>query len=282
MKKKDLLIGCHLSISGGISRSVERAKDIGCTAFQIFTSNPRGWSKNELSQEEITRFREGIKETGIFPIAHMPYLPNLAAPDKEIYKKSVEQLIIELERCESLGITYIVTHLGSHLGTGEEEGRKRIVDAIRIAISKANSSTMILLENTAGTRNSLGSAPNDLARIISELNGDKRIGVCIDTAHAFAAGYDWREPENKFYSEINEVKLKSRIKVLHFNDSKVDLNGKADRHEHIGLGKIGLSGLALILKNSLFQNIPIILETPVDDRRDDKSNLDAAKKLVNE
>jgi len=264
-------IGCHLSIAGGIFKSIERARDMGCTAFQIFTSNPRGWACADISPED----REHFSKIN-FANAHMPYLPNLAAPNPEIHKRSVDTMTRELERCEALSIRLLVTHLGSHLGQGEKEGRERIVSAIREALDRAQSQTMILLENTAGTKNSLGTRPDELAIILDALDGNDRVGVCIDTAHAFAAGYDWRSDQNPFYEELASAKISPRIRVLHLNDSKVALGKCADRHDHIGLGEIGIEGLKKAVNHPIFRN----LQTPVDDRRGDLENIEAARGLI--
>ncbi len=272
-------IGCHLSIAGGVAKAVGRAAEADCSAFQIFTRNPRGWAHAELTDEEIAEFRKGTQKDGPFPVAHMPYLPNLAAPNVEIYRKSVDTLASELVRCGKLGIAYLVTHLGSHLGLGEKEGRERIVQAIRTALDQSGSSTMVLMENTAGTKNSLGTTPEELAIILDAMDGDKRVGLCIDTAHAFAAGYDWRSKDNPFYSELKSARLHDRVMVIHLNDSKVALGKRADRHEHLGLGEIGLEGLKNAVTHPLFRNLPCICETPVDETRDDKENVAIARKL---
>lgn len=272
------LIGCHLSIGGGVHQAVVRARETGCTAFQIFTRNPRGWAYSPLKDEEISGFRAGVA-SGLVAVAHMPYLPNLAAPDPANYKRSVETLASELERCEELGIAHLVTHLGSHLGTGEKEGRDRIVGAVRTALDTAKSKAMVLLENTAGTKNSLGTTPAELAIILDALGGDPRVGLCIDTAHAFAAGYDWCSDDNPFMSELKGAKLDGRVRVMHLNDSKVALGKRADRHEHLGLGEIGLEGLRKAVNHPIFRKLPILCETPVDETRDDKENVAVARKL---
>lgn len=272
------LIGCHLSIAGGVSKAAERAPEIGCTAFQIFTSNPRGWDTPPLAADDIARFRK-LTGAKLYPIAHMPYLPNLAAPDPGIHRRSVATLIRELERCEQLGIEWLVTHLGSHLGEGEEAGRERVVRAIDGAHREAASNTMLLLENTAGTRNSLGTTPQNLAAIIGALKKPERVGLCIDTAHAFAAGYDWREKSNPLYAELKASGLDKMVKMLHLNDSKVRFDGHADRHEHLGLGEIGLDGLRAAVNHPLFRKLPLICETPVDAKRDDAENVRIARAL---
>ena len=278
-KRDKRRIGCHLSIAGGLHRAAERAVETGMTAFQLFTANPRAWASAPLAAVDVERFRSLTAAPGPWPVAHMPYLPNLAAPDPALHARSIRVLTEELERCRRLGIDHLVTHLGSHLGTGEEEGRGRVVKAIATALEEADSMTAILIENTAGTKNSLGTTPADLARILDALDGPPRVGVCIDTAHAFAAGYDWRSAENPFFTEIEAAGIAARIRVLHVNDSKADFGRRADRHEHIGLGCIGAEGLSLVLRHPLLRDLPVILETPVDDQRGDVENLEAARAL---
>lgn len=275
----DRLIGCHLSIAGGLSRAVDRALAIGCTAFQVFTRNPRGWAWGPLDEADTTRFR-ALTAKGPFPVAHMPYLPNLAGPDGENRDKSLETLTAELERCAMLGIRYLVTHLGSHLGHGEDIGRHQIATALKAALDRASVPTLILMENTAGTKNSLGTYPDELARILDAVDGDERIGICIDTAHAFAAGYDWRREPGRLGSELGAAKLLDRVRVLHFNDSAVICDGRADRHAHLGLGHIGYEALAAILRQPEYQSCPVILETPVDEIRDDAGNVAMALELL--
>ncbi|RMH57417.1 MAG: deoxyribonuclease IV [Candidatus Hydrogenedentota bacterium] len=277
--KSGPLIGCHVSIAGGVSAAPARAAECGCTAYQIFTRNPRGWKYSDLPAEEAARFRAENERLGLYPVAHMPYLPNLAAPDPGNYKRSVEALIGELRRCDLLGIEYLVTHLGSHLGTGEAEGRRRIVSAIRTALEEAGGGTMILMENTAGTKNSMGTSPEELADFLDALDGHERVGLCIDTAHAFAAGYDWTAAKDRFLAPLKQREVLDRVRVLHLNDSKVPLGKCADRHHHLGLGEIGLEGLQRVLKKRPFRNLPIILETPVDEERDDAGNVALAWKL---
>lgn len=274
------LLGCHLSIAGGVSRAVDRARAIGCTAFQIFTRNPRGWAFGPLEAEEAARFREGTSGGGPVPVAHMPYLPNLAGPEGENRSRSIATLTAELERCASLGIESLVTHLGSHLGTGEEDGRRRIAAALREALDRADGPTRILMENTAGTKNSLGTTPEELSRILELLGGDTRIGICIDTAHAFAAGYDWRTEPERLGQELRAAGILDRVHVLHFNDSDVACGGRADRHAHLGLGEIGAEALRRILGLPDYAACPIILETPVDEIRDDEGNVAYARSLL--
>ena len=213
--------------------------------------------------------------------AHMPYLPNLSSPEDEGYQKSIKSMIKEIERCDKLGIPYLVTHLGSHKGSGEENGIRRLTDALnKVAETKAD--VIILLENTAGQKNSVGSDFKQLAEIFSKCKPEKKFGVCLDTCHAFVAGYDLRTKESvkETIKEFNDTVGIKNLKILHLNDSKGELNSNRDRHDHIGLGEIGKEGLGEIIKIMNKNNIPIVLETPIDDIRDDFHNIEEAKSLV--
>ena len=275
-------VGVHVSIAGGIANAVDRATEKGCDVFQIFSRNPRGWRFKDLSPEEADSFVVKMKESGIGPaFDHMPYLPNLASPKEEVYLQSVTTLTAELHRCGQLHIPYLVTHLGSHLGTGRDMGLKRLVDGISTAFSKAENDVMLLLENTAGSKNSMGSSFEDIAAILDAKNSE-RLGVCLDTCHLFAAGYDLRTTEEIIHTleEFENLIGIRRLKLIHLNDSKGDLGSGLDRHEHIGLGKIGESGFRAILGNETIKELPLILETPIDSIRDDKGNIRVARMLA--
>ncbi len=275
-------IGFHVSIMGSIDKAVDRAVERGYTAFQIFTSNPRQWKPKKLTSEETKTFVEKVNRNDMKPVfAHMPYLPNLASPKNEVYAKSREALISELERCGRLEIPYLVTHLGSHLGAGIKNGFERIIKAINRTFEVADENVMLLLENTAGTRNSMGGSFEDLLNIIQGLTCPERAGICFDTSHAFAAGYDLRTRESvkEMIEKFDETIGFRKLKLVHLNDSKGDLNSRIDRHEHIGMGKIGEEGFRNILKSRLGQ-IPLILETPKDTRRSDIENLEIVREIV--
>ncbi|MHC1631705.1 MAG: deoxyribonuclease IV [Methanotrichaceae archaeon] len=278
-----LKVGVHVSIAGSIDKAVDRAAEKGCDTFQIFSRNPRSWRFKELSEETVQKFRKKLKKYGIFPpVDHMPYLPNLASPKDEVHRKSVKSLTIELERCDALGIPYLVTHLGSHLGSGKEAGLKRIVKAVRKSFSDADNSVMLLLETTSDSKNSVGGSFEDLGMIMGEVNREDRIGVCLDTCHVFAAGYELRTEEGlaetmEKFSSIIEL---GQLKVVHLNDSKGGLGSKLDRHEHIGLGEIGEEGFRAILHHPEIRTKPLILETPVDERRDDQENMSVVNYLA--
>jgi len=277
-------IGLHVSISGSIDKAVDNAIERECNAFQIFTRNPRSWFAKDLELEEAKKFKEKLKASKIDRMAicaHMPYLPNLSSPEDDGYQKSIKSMIKEVERCDKLGIPYLVTHLGSHKGSGEENGMKRLTDALnKVAETKAD--VTILLENTAGQKNSVGSDFKQLAQIFSKCKPPKKFGICLDTCHAFVAGYDLRTKNSvkKAMKEFDDTVGIKHLKILHLNDSKGELNSNRDRHDHIGLGEIGKEGLSEIIKIMNKHKIPIVLETPIDDIRDDFGNIKQAKSLV--
>jgi deoxyribonuclease-4 len=261
---------------------VDRAAEKGCDVFQIFSRNPRGWKIKDLSPAEADSFVTKLKRSGIGPVFdHMPYLPNLASPKDDMYRQSVETLTLELKRCDLLRIPYLVTHLGSHLGTGKAAGLKRIVEAVDGAFSAAENETMLLLENTAGTKNSMGSSFGDVAAIIDALDSEQ-VGVCLDTCHLFAASYELRTQGglDRTIEDFDSSVGLERLRLVHLNDSKGGLGSRLDRHEHIGLGAIGLDGFKAILGHEKLRTLPFILETPIDSRRDDRENLNVVRKLA--
>ena len=277
-------IGAHVSISGSIDKAVDNALERECTAFQIFTRSPRSWHAKELNDVEVKSFKEKLQASKIdrfATVVHMPYLPNMSSPDKSTHKKSVDTMIKEVKRCRILGIPYLVAHLGSHMGTGEDGAIKRLVDAFTTVVN-SDRDVIVLLENTAGQKNSVGSDFEQLASIFLQLKPAQRFGICLDTCHAFAAGYDLRTEENviKTLDKFDDVIGFEHLKILHLNDSKGELGCNVDRHEHIGLGKIGEKGLSKIIKIMNKKGIPIVLETPIDDKRDDFGNLKKARMLA--
>jgi len=277
-----LRLGVHVSIQGELDEAADRAVEKGCNTMQLFTRNPRGWSFKLLDPKIVECFIEKRGSFDIQPVfAHMPYLPNLASARKDVYEKSVESLTVELGRCTILEIPYLVTHLGSNLGSGKEAGLKRIVDAINSAFRQLKGEAMILLENTAGSRNSMGSTFEEIQRVIGSVKEQERVGVCLDTCHAFAAGYDLATPKGlgRTLLRFDEVIGFHRLKLIHLNDSKGGLRSRWDRHEHIGLGKIGENGFTNILASPL-GGLPLILETPIDERRNDIDNLQKVRALA--
>lgn len=276
-------VGCHVSIAGSIDKAVDRAVERTCDTFQIFTGNPRGWKVKPLDPTAVARFREKVGETGMDPVvAHMPYLPNLGSPKPEVWDRSLEAMVRELERCDALGIPFLVTHLGSHLGAGIEEGRMRLADGINRALAEAAGETMLLLENTAGTQNSIGGSFEDIRRIRDGIDEKSRIGICFDTCHAFAAGYDLRTTEAvaETFAAFERVFDPSLLRVIHLNDCRGELGSRLDRHEHIGLGTIGEDGIRAVLHHPDVRDLPLICETPVDERRDDAGNIERIRALA--
>lgn len=277
-------IGCHVSISGGIANAVDNAVQRGCTAFQIFTRNPRGWRARPIDAATATTYQTKLAASNIdqsATCAHMPYLPNLSGPNEEPYRKSVDTLKSEVQRCDMLHIPYLVTHLGSHLGSGAEAGIKRLITAYTEAASVADNVT-ILLENTAGQKNSVGYEFAQLSEILNSLEPAGRFGVCLDTCHAFVSGYDMRtiQAADQTLGEFDDTIGLDRLHILHLNDARGELGCNLDRHYHIGLGGIGYEGLAHILQTVNKLNIPTILETPIDDIRSDIDNIQAAISLL--
>ena len=274
-------IGCHVSISGSIDKSVDNAVERNCSAFQIFTRSPRSWHAKDLTKEVIDAFKSKLKDSKIdrfATCAHMPYLPNLATPKNDGFEKSVNTLISEVERCAQLGIPYLVTHLGSHLGTGEEAGIKKLVEGLTKA-GQTKNDVIILLENTAGQKNSVGSDFKQLGEIFKQLKPGKKFGVCLDTCHAFVAGYDLRTADKvkETFKEFDKHVGIENLKILHLNDARGEIGCNLDRHYHLGLGGIGEEGITSVVKFANKKKIPIILETPIDDDRDDFENVKIAK-----
>jgi deoxyribonuclease IV len=281
----DVRVGFHVSIAGGLSNSVNNAKKIGCTAFQIFSRNPRVWAAKALPHDEVQLFRNKLDSSGIemkSVVMHMPYLPNLSGPVGEFYDKSVQTLTEEVHRCKALGIPHLVIHLGSHMGRGSKSGIDQLVKAITSACSKCGSGLEILLENSAGQKNTVGGTFEELRLILDRLGNSKEFGICIDTCHLFASGYDLRKQEDVelTFKKFKDIVGLKELKVVHLNDSKGRLSSTLDRHEHIGLGSIGIEGMAAFLNLREIQALPIIMETPVDKRRGDEQNLKVVLDII--
>jgi len=275
-------VGVHVSIAGSLDLAVDRAKDAGCDVFQQFSRNPRGWGYKPLSNEDCDTYRAKISTTGILPVDHMPYLPNLASPRADVYEKSVAALTAELGRCGRLGIPCLVTHLGHHLGDGIAGGRARVIKAINTSLGESDDKVMLLLENTAGEKNSVGSSFEHIRGIIDGLDAPERVGICFDTCHAFAAGFELRTDEGiaETLAQFDELLGMKNLKVVHLNDTKGDKGSGLDRHEHIGMGFIGEDGFRRILHHTAFKGLPLVCETPVDGRRDDRGNIAKVRELA--
>jgi deoxyribonuclease-4 len=278
-------IGFHVSISGGFALSVQRAYELGCTCMQIFCRNPRGWTVKPFDKDDVAGFKKLRQQWDIGPVfVHTNYLINLASSKPELYEKSIEQFVIDLERTESLGAEYLVTHLGSASGQAPAWMIERVSGALNMAMKLHPPKAMILLENTAGEKGDVGYELEQVQEVISRLDNQSRIGVCYDTCHGFAAGYDIRTKRDvdvlakKFEDTIG---LK-RLQGMHLNDCLRDLNSRVDRHWHIGEGKVGLAGFRELVNHPAFQDVPKIMETPKETEEDDPRNMKLVRSLVKE
>ncbi len=280
-----LLLGAHVSISGSIDMAVDRAVELGCTTFQIFTRNPRGWRYTKLKKKEVEEFRKKLDRFGFKSVmAHMPYLPNIASPRKQIYERSVRSLTAELERCGLLNIGLLVTHVGSHLGAGIDKGIEAVAQAVNRSLRAIPNHVILLLENMAGQKNSCGSRFEDLAKILSKLEQPERVGICLDTCHLLAAGYDIRNEEavEKTLEEFDKVVGLDKLKAVHLNDSKGELGSGLDRHQHIGMGHIGEAGFKAFINHPAVRDKPMVLETPIDKAGNYETNLKKLRSLYRE
>lgn len=263
-------IGAHVSAAGGVENAPVRADRIGAKAFALFTKNQRRWEGPPLSEENIEGFNEKCRELGYsmdHVMPHDSYLINLGHPEKENLEKSRNAFLDEMQRCEQLGIRLLNFHPGNHLGKiGENECLAIIADSINWALEKTKGVAAVI-ENTAGQGNDLGFKFGQIAEIIDGVEDKSRVGVCIDTCHAFAAGYDLATPEGyrSMCDEFGATIGWEYLKGVHLNDSKKELGSRVDRHENIGKGKIGLEGFKLIMRDDRFDDIPMILETPNTD-----------------
>ncbi len=279
------LFGAHMSIAGGLERAFDRAGRVHAKALQIFTRNQRQWAVPPLSEEQIGVFLSAWKGWGNLPVAaHGSYLINLANPERETADRSIDALCDEITRCSRLHIPHLIIHPGSHMGSGVKAGLAAITMNLDAAVEKAACRDVtILLETTAGQGTGLGSRFEELASILEQSRFRDRLGVCFDTCHAFAAGYDIRTREayeetfRKFHSHIGL----ERLLFFHLNDSIKGFGSRVDRHEHIGKGEIGRTGFRLLVNDARFKKHPMVLETPKGkDLKEDKRNLRLLRKLV--
>jgi deoxyribonuclease-4 len=279
------LFGAHMSIAGGLTNAIKHIQKIDGAALQIFTKNQRQWFVKPLTEDEIEDFHAAWREWGENPIAsHDSYLINLANPGKEAATRSVNAFADEIKRCAQLGIPYLIMHPGSHVGEGVSAGLATLTANLDIAIEKAASTTVtILLETTAGQGSGLGVTFQELAHILEHSRHEKQFGICYDTCHTFAAGYDIRTPESyqKTFDEFDKIIGIERLKFFHLNDAKKGLGSRVDRHQHIGKGEIGLAGFSHLINDPRFSNHPMVLETPKEkDLADDIVNLSTLRSLI--
>lgn len=275
-------LGKHVSIAGGIDKAISRAVDIGCNSVQIFVNNPRGWKNSTLGDELVNDFKVTRKSNKINPVVvHSIYLINLASPKKDLWEKSIQALIDDYRRSDKIGAEYLVFHPGSHTGSGIEKGTLRIINGLNRVLKETEGNTEILLENVAGAGTAIGKTIKELNQIISKINEPERVGLCIDTCHAFSAGYDVanRDGLDQLIDEVNAGPGLDKLKVLHLNDSKFELGTNKDRHEHIGDGFIGETGFSEVINHPELADKTFILETPWFDDLDHDPDVDILKEL---
>lgn len=287
-RELDMKLGAHLSIAGGIDKSVDRAAELNINAFQIFSHNVRSWSTRDLEDDEVERFKKKREERGIeYVVAHTSYLLNLASPKDELWEKSKNGLREEIRRADELGIEAINTHIGAHTGSGREAGLSRLVEALDEVTgsdSFAESDVELLLENTAGSGTTLGADFSELGWVLEELRSHEGLGICIDTCHGYAAGYDFgtKSGLDETLEEFDRQIGLDELRLIHLNDSVGDIGSNKDRHAHIGQGNIGESGFSALVNDSRLEGVPLILETPkeeIDGKNADRVNLDTIMNL---
>ncbi len=277
-------LGAHESVAGGLHFAFDHIKTVGGDALQIFTRNQRQWNPKPLSEEEQQLFAAAWEKQPSLPVAsHASYLINLASAKPDLIKKSIAAFVEELKRCELLNIPFVVMHPGSHGGDGVETGIQRFTANLDTALELADSDVILLLETTAGQGTGLGSRFEELAAIINNSQHSDKLGVCVDTCHIFAAGYDIRSEES--YRETMDTFDRlvgiERIKFFHLNDSKKGLGSRVDRHEHIGQGEIGIEGFRQLLNDPRFAKHPMTLETPKGkELKEDRMNLQTLRSLL--
>jgi deoxyribonuclease-4 len=273
-------LGFHISIAGGFKNVVPRAKKCKCATIQLFTRNPRGWKYKPLNKEDVDLFKQALKKENISPIfVHMPYLPNLASSKSDLFRRSVDSVIEDLKRSEFLSAQFLIMHVGS--AENKRKGLKQMITGINQVLDKVSNNIILLLENTSGSGNSLGYKFEQIQEIIDHIHQESRIGVVLDTAHAFSAGYNLqtRTGVEKTINEFRKMIGLQKLHLIHLNDSKVKCGSRLDRHWHIGKGEIG-RGIGSILNHPLLKNKPFIMETPRKGLKDDLMNLKAVRRYL--
>lgn len=276
-------LGVHISIAGGLLEAVARAQRLSCTTMQIFSRSPRGGPAPALSSAQAGAFDRARRNAGLEPLAvHGPYIINLASPEPAMWQQSLRLYREEYARCAALGAQYLVTHVGSPRGDAEAPAIARVADAVSQTLDSCASDVMILLENTAGSGQGLGCRFEELARIRAQVRDPQRVGVCLDTAHCFAAGYPIHTEEGlqRTLDEFDQTVGLTHLKLVHLNDSKVPFDARVDRHWHIGEGQIGTDAFRRIVTHASLSHLPFVLETPKSSEADDRRNLATVRQLA--
>lgn len=285
---KELLLGAHMSVAGGLYTAFERAERVGCTAIQIFTKNSNQWNDPVISTEDIAKYREGRNKSKVqIVVSHDSYLINLCGANDKLLEKSREAFVKEIKRCDALEIRHLIFHPGAHTILGRKESLRLVADSLNYAHKATEGDDIIsVIETTAGQGTTVGSSFEEIAEIISGAKDKKRVGVCIDTCHIFAAGYDIRTSNDyeKTMSDFDKIIGFEKLHAVHLNDAKKPLNSHVDRHEHIGKGEIGKGAFGFIMNDDRFSKIPKILETPKGENgyEMDIVNLRTLRELVEE
>ncbi len=265
-----MLLGAHVSITGGVFKAPGRGRALTCDCMQIFSKNQMQWKVKPLAESDVAQFREEISRNGIVEtVIHDSYLVNLASPDEALQKKSREALLDEMQRARLLGARYLIFHPGAHVGSGEQSGIKAVAASLNWVRAEFGSSDVIpLLEITAGQGSVLGHSFEQLAKMIDLLEDQKGVGVCFDTCHAYAAGYDVRTSKGyeRTLDMFDDVIGLDRLMAMHINDSKGRLGSRLDRHEQIGKGYIGVEGFRNLVNDERFSDVPMVLETPAGEK----------------
>lgn len=260
-----MLFGCHISIGNGFYAASQRAKELGADCFQVFTKNPRSLRPKKLNLHDAKRGKEFCEENNITLVTHTPYVTNLSTPKDDLHEVTIRSIREDLEIASAYGAIGAVVHCGKHVGEGEEYGKRRMVETLNKILEDYQGFTKLLLENTAGQGSEIGLTIQDLVEIRNATDYPEKIGFCFDTCHGFAAGAWSAESFSDFEETIQKTGYLDSLVAIHFNDSKAPYNSRKDRHAKIGQGEIGAEALALFLRSNLLKDMPIILETPVDD-----------------
>lgn len=276
-------LGVHVSIGKGLATTVDRAKALGCDGFQMFVANPRGWARKPMVEEDIELFKSKRKAAQLWPVVvHLAYLPNPASDDPELYEKSVITMAEEFRRANLLEADFFVFHPGKN--RARQRGIKRIVQGVNLILNQISGSTLMLFENQAGAGGEIADGFEELQNLVAGVDDQDRVGICFDTCHAFAAGYDLsnRDGWEKTLEELDRTLGIEKLKLFHLNDALAELGSRRDRHQHIGAGNIGLSGFEYLVNHPQLNKLPGILETPQKSEQDDLKNLAILRKLVKE